>query len=350
MRVKLAGINTVRKRLADGSVRLYYYHRATGKPLRGEPGTDVFLKSFAEAAKSAPAKGDPTLSDLIRGFESSPDYAKWSDDTKSVAKWIFAKIDREFGDMTVAAIEEEDESGRSPARKAFLRWHSRMAANHPRGADNTLGHLQRVLSWAKYADECGRNPLATFRRAYQNDRSDMIWLPEHIERFTEHASPEIFGLMMLALHTGQRQGDIIRMPWSAYDGRALTIRQGKSKQRVYIPCTTALKEFLDERQKTKNGPLILTTPTGIAWKRSNLGDQWAATAEDAEIEELHFHDLRGTAVTMLAEAGCTTPEIAAITGHKMKTVDAILEKYLARTKTLAINAIAKLEAFRKRSE
>ena len=30
VRARLQGINTVRKRLADGSVRTYYYHRATG--------------------------------------------------------------------------------------------------------------------------------------------------------------------------------------------------------------------------------------------------------------------------------------------------------------------------------
>lgn len=35
----------------------------------------------------------------------------------------------------------------------------------------------------------------------------------------------------------------------------------------------------------------------------------------ADITDLHFHDLRGTAITMLAEAGCDAPEIASINGH-----------------------------------
>ena len=58
---------------------------------------------------------------------------------------------------------------------------------------------------------------------------------------------------------------------------------------------------------------------------------------------LHFHDLRGTTVTLLSEAGCSVPQIATITGHSLKTVDQILEQYLARTKGLAEQAIANFE-------
>jgi hypothetical protein len=36
------------------------------------------------------------------------------------------------------------------------------------------------------------------------------------------------------------------------------------------------------------------------------------------IVELHFHDIRGTTITMLAEAGCTLPEIVSITGHTLR--------------------------------
>jgi hypothetical protein len=58
---------------------------------------------------------------------------------------------------------------------------------------------------------------------------------------------------------------------------------------------------------------------------------------------LHFHDLRGTAITMLAEAGCTPLEVAAITGHTFKHVTHILETYLSRTRRLADAAILKFE-------
>ncbi|WP_456840655.1 hypothetical protein [Bradyrhizobium sp. USDA 4486] len=59
--------------------------------------------------------------------------------------------------------------------------------------------------------------------------------------------------------------------------------------------------------------------------------------------ELHFDDLRGTAVTLLSDAGCTPQQIATITGHSLKTVHRILERYLARTRGLAEQAIFNFE-------
>lgn len=61
--------------------------------------------------------------------------------------------------------------------------------------------------------------------------------------------------------------------------------------------------------------MILTTRTSLPWTKHYLSDQLKAACQAAGIMELHFHDLHGTAVTLLAEAGCSVPEIAAITGH-----------------------------------
>jgi len=45
------------------------------------------------------------------------------------------------------------------------------------------------------------------------------------------------------------------------------------------------------------------------------------------LSDLHFHDLRGTAVTRLVLSNCTVPEIAAITGHSLETVQQILDAH-----------------------
>src|SRR5262249_46903159 len=72
-------------------------------------------------------------------------------------------------------------------------------------------------------------------------------------------------------------------------------------------------------------------------------EQWEATCKAAGIsEELHFHDIRGTTVTMLFRAGCSIGEIVTITGHTLRRAQEILDKYLARTSQLAETAIGKL--------
>ena len=94
--------------------------------------------------------------------------------------------------------------------------------------------------------------------------------------------------------------------------------------------------------------LILTTPTGRAWTKRYFNEHWFEAEKAAGITDLHFHDLRGTAITMLAEAGCTVPEIASVTGHSFKHVTHILEVYLSRTRALADAAIVKLDRRQKR--
>lgn len=57
------------------------------------------------------------------------------------------------------------------------------------------------------------------------------------------------------------------------------------------------------------------------------------------------HDLRGTAVGRLAIAGASVPQIAAVIGHSLKDVEAILDAhYLGRDIQLAEAAVLKLEA------
>ena len=65
------------------------------------------------------------------------------------------------------------------------------------------------------------------------------------------------------------------------------------------------------------------------------------------LADFRDHDLRDTAVTSLARADATVPEIAAITGHSIKTVHSILKHYLALDTHLSDSAIAKLEAYMK---
>jgi len=101
-------------------------------------------------------------------------------------------------------------------------------------------------------------------------------------------------------------------------------------------------------------PLILTTKTGRSLKKRYFARLWNEAKTKAGLQsvtlhgsdeplELHFHDLRGTAVTLLSEAGCTPQQIATITGHSLKTVYRILERYLARTRGLAEQAIFNFE-------
>lgn len=338
MRVIMRGVNTVRKRLADGSIRLYYYHRATGMRLRGEPGSPEFMASFAEAEKKPLRDATGTLSGLISAFQNSAEWNKLADSTRREYTRMLVKAEAEYGSAPFEALEDRE------FRADVLEWRDKHAKQSPREADHRISAMARVLAWAADRGRLRVNVLSDVRRVYHADRSEQIWLPEHIETFNAVAPIELQQALMLALHTGQRQGDLIKLTWQAYDGQAITLRQGKTKVRVRVPCTVALRETLDEMKKAGRQAVILTTSTGRPWKGQNFQHRWKYYMNLAEIEGLHFHDLRGTAVTMLSEAGCTHQEVAAITGHSLRHVGQIIDRYLSRTRELAENAIVKMEA------
>ena len=153
-------------------------------------------------------------------------------------------------------------------------------------------------------------------------------------------------------------GYIVSAQTIALEGALLSLRQGKARRGdmlgplVEIPCTVALRRMLDGMERIS--PLIVNTKTGRSLNKRYFNRLWKESMKKAGLQlvllpgsdqpvKLHFHDLRGTAVTLLSEAGCTPQQIATITGHSLKTVYFILERYLARTRVLAEQAIFNFE-------
>jgi UDP-N-acetylglucosamine 2-epimerase len=70
---------------------------------------------------------------------------------------------------------------------------------------------------------------------------------------------------------------------------------------------------------------------------------WRKVTLAAGLDGLHFHDLRGTTCTMLADAGCTPSEIAAMLGWTVKTVNEMMDRYQSMTAAQSNSAVARLE-------
>jgi integrase len=179
--------------------------------------------------------------------------------TQKEYRRILTAIEAKFGCAPIAAIA--DPRFVSDA----LEWRDEIAVSKPREADNRMIVLGRLLSWAKKRHRISANVLEGYERIYRTDRSEKIWLPEHIAVMERVASPEFLSLFLGALFTGLRQGDLRKLPWSAYDGKAITWRVTKRRKgdagvKLTIPCLTVLRSLLDSLPR--RGPLIFTTATG----------------------------------------------------------------------------------------
>ncbi|WP_081505892.1 tyrosine-type recombinase/integrase [Azospirillum lipoferum] len=127
----------------------------------------------------------------------------------------------------------------------------------------------------------------------------------------------------LALDIGQRQGDILALKWSDYDGTAFSLVQGKTKHALRVPVTPAMQALLG-KLKRDAVQVIVSEATGRPYQKFHFGHEFARIRALAQLPaELQFRDLRRTAATELGTAGATDDEIRSVTGHRSRGVVAV---------------------------
>lgn len=180
--------------------------------------------------------------------------------------------------------------------------------------------------------------------------------PEEIAalmRAADAAEPEIGDAIMLALFTGQREGDVLALEEGAMDDGRVQLRQRKTGRVVSVralPQLVARLAAIRERKRAANVAsrvVILHPRTRAPYKADNFRARFALVREAAArdcpgLADFRFADLRDTAVTWLKGAGCNTLEIASVTGHSPKSVDTVLRHYMALDEDDNDRAMAKL--------
>jgi integrase len=350
MRIDIKKLNWTAAKLADGTIKRYWYAWRGGPRLQGEPGTPEFIASYNAAIATRIAAPEGRLLRLLQDYQRSQDFLSLRERTRADYIKQIAKIEQKFGDCPLKALAWPKTRG------IFMEWRDELALKSPRNADYAWTVLALILAWAKGRGKIPINPCEKGGRVYHGTRVDKIWSIDDEEAFFRSAPHHLHLPLLLAVWTGQRQGDLLRLPWSAYDGNAIRLRQSKSMRRgarrpvyVTIPVGAPLKAALD--MAPKRSPIILTTMSGTPWTSDGFRTSWGKACAKAGITGVTFNDLRGTAVTRLALVGCTEAEIVAITGHSLKDVRSILDAhYLHRDPELARTAIHKLEmAYAKRA-
>jgi integrase len=156
------------------------------------------------------------------------------------------------------------------------------------------------------------------------------WTPAEAEQAMRQLPEHLRRPVVLALYSGQRRGDLCRLPWSAYDGRSLRLRQSKTGAALVIPVHPALKAELDAWRAEAAATMILVNKFDRPWQVTNLSRQLGDALAKLEGFPPHrnIHGLRKLAAINLAQCGCTLHEIGAITGHRSL---AMLQLYTAGT-------------------
>lgn len=338
MEITLKGLHKINRRLADGSTRAYFYAWRGGPRIEAKPGTPDFVAEFERltAGRDAQPIRQDTLQHLANQYQRSPAFTSLKPDTRAGYIRCIQRIEQDLGSMPIKALASPQ------VRRVFLDWRDKMGATTPRQADYRFAVLARILSWAYDRRIIPANPCERPGRLFSSSRADVIWSEDQVAALLAVASPQIALAVLLAVETGQRQRDVIRMTWAAYDGQVIRLQQSKGGKHLALPVTARLKAALDAQPR--RAVTICTTSRGRSWTPDGFKASFGKAKDAAGIEGVTFHDLRGTAVVRLARAGSTVPEIVAITGHSLKGAAAILERhYLGADLIVAESAIRKLE-------
>ncbi|MCB1820422.1 MAG: site-specific integrase [Candidatus Competibacteraceae bacterium] len=156
------------------------------------------------------------------------------------------------------------------------------------------------------------------------------------------ANPFLYPVVVLAISTGMRQGEIMRLEWRDVDLQRgwIVLRQTKNGEQRGIPLMGKARALLQEHarlRKRLDTPLLW--PGREPQKPMDLRKAWEAALQQADIEDFTFHDLRHSAASYLAMNGASLNEIAEVLGHKTL---AMVKRYAHLSETHTTGVVASM--------
>jgi integrase len=201
--------------------------------------------------------------------------------------------------------------------------------------------LRHLLYWAVDEGFIAQNPIARIRLERERRKKRPVLSPVEETLLLAAASPHLRDIVMVALDTGMRRGEILRQTWQDVDfaRRLLYVTHSKTPEGEAreIPLTSRVFHLLSEKQKDDG--LIFTfkgKPIG------SLKTAWKAAIRRAGIRRTRFHYLRHTFNTRLLELGVVREVRMALLGH---TFGDTHESYEHVELPLKRDAVRKLEAW-----
>jgi integrase len=341
-----------------GKPRVRFRNKRTGFSvyLCGTPWSDAFMRDYAAAIGGSkagceiagPAKRTiaSTVNALIVSYYTSPGFKDLKAATQADRRRYLEHFRAEYGDLPVKGLT-----------RAVLDKLMGTREKTPHAANNMLKILRYSLERAVSQGIITSNPAIGVKKYRAKSDGCHTWTEEEIAQFqARHPIDTRAGLALaLLLYTGQRRGDVVRMGRQHVnrhrdaDGTALdfiAVKQEKTDTPLALPMHPELLAAIAALPATNM--TFLLTERGAPYKSDSFGNWFRDRCDEAGLPHCSAHGLRKAAATQLANIGCTTEMIKAITGHRS---DSALAPYVraADQRRLATEAMKRLIASKEQS-
>jgi integrase len=319
-----------RKKLSTGDIVRYgYWGRGVGSVALGREGSEQFFINLAKVVAREPP--DRTVNYLLWAYRTKV-LPQLRERTQADYRKRLDLIETRFGSLSLKAMSSD------LVARHIIEWRD-TATESSRQRDYLIQVLSLLLNWGVRERLLEKNQAALIDRQYSGDRRDKIWSTKQQEAFLVAAPDEVRWAFVLAVETGQRQGDLMKLPWSSVKDTIIELRQSKGEVPVAIPISPELKACL--RTIPRRATTVLTSSHRRPWGEGANGfrSAWGKAVRRAGVSGVSFHDLRGTFATRRLAAGWSLEEVAYCTGHSLRDLRS-LERYVNREVVAAERAHA----------
>lgn len=184
--------------------------------------------------------------------------------------------------------------------------------------------LMAVFTWAikqRRAPRGFENPARKIERTPEkNAVLRFLSDPERerlLEACRESTWPRLYLLVLMAITTGARRGELLALTWGDIDlERAIAhVRSSKNDHPRALPLVPAVLEELRRFASERAEACVFPSRSRLSEPR-HFDTGWLAALKRAEIRRFRFHDLRHTCCSYLAQQGASLIEIADVMGHR----------------------------------
>lgn len=310
----------------------YFDFRLKGKRHRG------FAGKTKEQARNRLTKLRAELLDVAWGFKKPPaedvTFEKFADEFLE----IYCKPNKrswQQDELTLEGLKAffKGRTLRSIGPKLIEKFKAERSIEESKTTGNTvspatvnraLALLKTLFSKAVEWDKLETSPAARVKKLKEPPIREWILTKDETRRLIEAASPELKPVLVVALGTGMRKGEILALKWKDLDlvRGIITVSMSKSCKARKIPMSGAVAvalgaiarrgEFVFWNPDTKTRIMDVKTAFQAACRRAKKDPE---DKKDPGLIGLRFHDLRHTFATWWVGAGGDLVALSKILGH-----------------------------------